>query len=66
MGVSIIKVYEYLEYSQPRVLAAIEQRFGWNRRLTRLSLVPLGEWKLVMEEPPRPGLAGVLPEEATG
>jgi len=63
--VGMIRIYEYLEFCQPWVLATIEQQFGWNRKLARLSL-PFSVWKRVMEEPPRPGRAGVLSEEAAG
>lgn len=64
----LISIGEYVEYYQPAVAAALWARAGMSpgpgmRAVMSLSF---GEWRAIMEEPPRPGGAGVLEGEEAG
>jgi len=51
----MITVAEYIEWRQPDVAERL-------RRWLALA-IPFWHWKKIMEEPPRPGLGGLLEEE---
>lgn len=55
----IITIAEYLEWRQPEVAAKLAR---WVRRAKALA-VPFAAWKLIMQERPFPGRAGLLSGE---
>lgn len=64
----LITVGEYVEYYQPHVAAALWARAGVvpSPGLRAVVSLSFGEWKAIMEEPPKPGRTGLLPEEEAG
>lgn len=64
----LISVAEYIEHFQPDVAAALWAWAGTSpgpglRVVLSLSFT---QWKKIMEEPPRPGRAGMLEGEEVG
>lgn len=65
-----VSVREYLAFHQPHVLAVLVARYGpfhsGGRPPKRYRLVRWPSWRLwrsIMQEPPKPGLGGLLPHE---
>jgi len=56
----MITVYEYLEYYQPAVIFRLKSMI----RKSKVLNLSFNEWDKLMREPPKPGIAGILPEEA--
>lgn len=55
----IITIAEYVSWKQPDVAIKL-----WNViKLVLAVSLPFGTWKVIMEEPPKPGLAGLLEGE---
>lgn len=55
----IITIAEYVEWRQPEVAAV----FGYWIRRAKVLTLPFAAWRLIMEERPLPGRAGMLPGE---
>jgi len=54
----MITIAEYISWKQPEIAAmlrSVKQVFAFS--------LPFETWKVIMEEPPLPGRAGVLPGE---
>ncbi|WP_027718765.1 hypothetical protein [Desulfovirgula thermocuniculi] len=56
----IITIAEYVEWRQPEIVPVLGY---WIQRAKALAL-PFTAWRLIMEEPPLPGRAGLLKGEA--
>lgn len=65
---AIITFGEYVEFCQPEVAAQLWARAKTSPGPGLRAVVSLSfeEWDRIMREPPKPGRAGILPEEMVG
>lgn len=63
----LIRIYEILEVKQPYILYLLRKRFPLRKPAPLVPLwvegMPFSTWREMMEERPRPGLAGLLAGE---
>jgi len=63
----VIKVGEYVEWRQPFVWRALGRKYPLRRPVPLVAVwvegLPFELWRALMQERPRPGLAGLLPGE---
>ena len=55
----MITIGEYVSWKQPGIA---QKLYRWVERM-KVPTLPFWYWKKIMEEPPRPGRAGLLPWE---